>query len=210
MNTASLAEEKARMRRSILDARSALAPGLRAAGSRTIIDQVLGLPERAAATTVAAYLGLGDEIATVGFARQTIQAGQRLALPRVVDVESRSRRHLVLHRVEDIERDTRPGRWGILEPVPERCATIDPAEVDFILLPGVAFDTAGGRLGYGAGFYDRLLGSIRTDCLRVAAAFSIQIVPQVPLEPHDQRYHLLITEQHLLRAPDTRNPTPDG
>lgn len=201
MSATSLSEDKVRMRRAILEARSRLAPGLRTSSSKAIVERVLALPELAAATTVAAYLGFGDEIATDQFAIRTIEAGQRLVLPRVVDVESRVRRHLVLHRVDDVARDTRPGRWGIREPIPERCATVDPAEVDFILLPGVAFDPAGGRLGYGAGFYDRLLGRIRGDCLRVAAAFSIQVIPQVPLEAHDQRYHLLVTEQSLLRAP---------
>jgi 5-formyltetrahydrofolate cyclo-ligase len=112
----------------------------------------------------------------------------------VVEAESRARRHLVLHQVGDIDRDTRPGRWGIREPDPARCPAIDPLEVDLVLLPGVAFDRRGGRLGYGAGFYDRLLTRLRTDCVRVAGAFSLQVVAEVPLEPHDQRFQCLVTE----------------
>ena len=77
---------------------------------------------------------------------------------------------------------------------PARCPAIDPTEVDLVLLPGVAFDRRGGRLGHGAGCYDRLLPGLRPDCVRVAAAFSLQVVPEVPVEPHDQRFQRLVTE----------------
>jgi 5-formyltetrahydrofolate cyclo-ligase len=169
-------------------------PDRRADANAAIIGHLLRLPPLSAASTVCAYVGFDSEIDTTAFLAAVLACGKRLVLPRVVDMASRQQRHLSLHRVNDIERDTQPGRWGIREPDPASCPAIDPKDVDFLLLPGVAFDRRGGRLGYGAGFYDRLLVTLRPDCLRVAAAFSIQVVPQVPLEPHDQRIQRLVTE----------------
>jgi 5-formyltetrahydrofolate cyclo-ligase len=193
-------DTKATLRRTILTARAALPPERRRADSAAIVDRLPKLPAFSPATTIAAYVGFDTEIDTAPFLAQVVGAGKRLLLPRIVDVESRERRHLVLHAVEDMALDTRPGRWGILEPDPGRCPAIDPTEVDLLLLPGVAFDRAGGRLGYGAGFYDRLLPTLRPDCLRVAAAFSIQVVPAVPMEDHDQRFHWLVTEDSAAPA----------
>ncbi len=194
MNVDPGAEDKAALRARILAVRAAVGAAARARASADIVAHLLRLPSVSAAGTLAAYVGFDTEIDTAPLLSALLVRGRRLVLPRVVDVESRERRHLVLHQVGDVERDTRPGRWGIREPDPTRCPVVDPSDVDCILLPGVAFDRTGGRLGYGAGFYDRLLARARPDCLRLAAAFSIQVVPQVPIEPHDQRVQRLVTE----------------
>jgi len=170
--------------------------------SAAIIGHLLRLPSLFTAGTVSAYVGFDTEIDTTDFLAKILAQGKRLVLPRVVDMDSRERRHLLLHQVGDVERDTLPGRWGIREPDPALCPAIDPLEVDFLLMPGVAFDRSGGRLGYGAGFYDRLLAAARPDCLRVAAAFSVQVVENVPLEPHDQRIQRLITENGEIPLTD--------
>jgi len=185
---------KAALRERILAARAAQDPAQRTANGARIVEHLLRLPCVRTAGTLCAYVGFDSELDTVPFLAAVLARGTRLLLPRVEDVESRARRHLVLHEVRDIDRDTRPGRWGIREPDPARCPAIDPTEVDLVLLPGVAFDRRGGRLGHGAGFYDRLLPGLRPDCVRVAAAFSLQVVPEVPVEPHDQRFQHLVTE----------------
>jgi 5,10-methenyltetrahydrofolate synthetase len=187
-------ESKSALRTRTLSARASLGSEARAEASLAIAGHLLRLPALFTSGTVSAYVGFDTEIDTAPFLAAILAQGKRLVLPRVVDVESRERRHLVLHQVGDVARDTRPGRWGIREPDPDLCPVVDPLDIDLVLLPGVAFDRSGGRLGYGAGFYDRLLGSMRPDCIRVAAAFSIQVVPAVPLEPHDQRVQRLVTE----------------
>jgi 5-formyltetrahydrofolate cyclo-ligase len=70
-------------------------------------------------------------------------------------------------------------------------------EIDFALVPGLGFDRRGGRLGYGGGFYDRLLAGLRA--FRVAAAFSVQMIDAVPMAPHDQYVDLVVTESGLIR-----------
>ncbi|MCE2950442.1 MAG: 5-formyltetrahydrofolate cyclo-ligase [bacterium] len=188
-------ESKPALRARVLSARAAMDARARAAAGAAIVAHLLRQPTLSTARTVAAYVGFDTEIDTTPFLAAVLAQGRRLLLPRVVDVESKTRRHLVLHEVGDVDRETRPGRWGIREPDPALCAAIDPLEADLILVPGVAFDRRGGRLGYGAGFYDRLLSGLRPDCLRVAACFPVQLVPAVPLEAHDQRIQRLVTDR---------------
>jgi 5-formyltetrahydrofolate cyclo-ligase len=77
---------------------------------------------------------------------------------------------------------------------------VDPAVVDAAVLPGVAFDPRGGRLGAGGGHYDRLLARLPTETTRIGVGFACQLVPHVPTEPHDQRVEVVVTEASVHRA----------
>ena len=104
---------------------------------------------------------------------------------------------LDLHEVRDVARDTAPGYRGILEPDPA-LPRVDVGAIDWVLVPGVAFDAAGRRLGYGGGYYDRLLALMPPATPRVAGAFDVQLVPVVPAAPHDLVVDTLATESRLL------------
>jgi len=123
-----------------------------------------------------------------------------LALPRV----NRHTMQLDLFWVDDLENQLAAGMWGIREPVVERCERVATVfEVEFALLPGVAFTRDGGRLGYGGGFYDKLLAQLQdapsAQCpALVAAAFTMQFVPELPLEATDVRVDCLVTEQEII------------
>jgi len=98
--------------------------------------------------------------------------------------------------------DMAPWMWGIREPFPLRCPTVSLSEVDFILVPGVAFDRRGGRLGYGGGFYDRILRE-RSDLVEagavVAVTFALQIVDEVPRDERDVLVPVIVTENEIIR-----------
>jgi len=94
-----------------------------------------------------------------------------------------------------------PGVWGIREPRPECCEPAPPDSIDFVLVPGLGFDASGGRLGYGGGFYDRLLVHVPEATPRVAAAFSMQLVEAVPMGERDKYVNAVVTEKGVLRAP---------
>jgi len=111
------------------------------------------LTEYRRARTVLATLSFGTEWDTRPFALAVLADGKRLVLPRVV----RSPRSLSLHAVSNLSADLVPGVWGIEEPEPARCAGVALADVDLALVPALACDAAGNRLGYGAGHFDRLL-----------------------------------------------------
>jgi len=132
-----------------------------------------------------------------GLARDVIASGRRLVLPRV----DRDARELALHAIADLDADVAPGYVGIPEPR-AACASVAPAEVDFVLVPGVAFDAQGRRLGYGGGFYDRLLPRLRPDAVLVAGAFDEQVVGAVPAASHDARVPLIVTPTRVIVAPE--------
>lgn len=184
----SVAEIKADLRREVLATREEISSTDRRCLSARIFDEVLALPDYEAAGTVLAYSGFGSEPLTEGFLRSVLKSGKTLVLPRIEE------RRLALHEVRDLEGDLVPGVWGIREP-DARLPRVEPSAVEFILVPGVAFDKRGGRLGYGGGYYDTLLGGLRERPLLVAGAFEIQVVEEVPTTPRDVRMDLLVTER---------------
>lgn len=155
---------------------------------------VANLPAYRAAGTVLAYCGFGSEPDTVPFLEAALREGRRLLLPRI----ERDERRLALHRVRGLG-DLVSGPWGIREPAPE-LPEVGAEEADFVLVPGVAFDARGGRLGYGGGFYDVLLGGLSERPPLVAAAFEVQVVEKVPTEAHDVLVDLVVTETGPVRS----------
>lgn len=137
---------------------------------------------------VAGYMAIRGEIPVIDALRDARAGGAVVALPRVTPSG------LVLHRWE--EGPLRPGVWGIPEPDPS-WAVLSPDTVTVFLVPGVAFDPAGGRLGQGAGYYDRLLPG--TPGQKVGVAWSFQVVEQVPADPHDIPMDAVLTERGWLK-----------
>lgn len=167
------------------------------AGSR-VAASVATLPPFATAQVVAGYAAFQHEVPTAPVLQLALAAGKTIVLPRVA-----GHRQLTLHRVETLAALI-PGPMGVPEP-PATAETVSPETVDLFLVPGVAFDTAGGRLGYGAGYYDGLLAE-RTGW-RIALAHSCQIVPQIPVEPHDIPMHLIVTESGVIDCAQGRQAT---
>jgi len=183
---------KAALRRAVLLRRDALPGGERALLSGRIVAAILGLPTYQEADAVLAYASFGTELQTDGLLRRVLDDGKALVLPRV------ERSGLGLYEVRDLAMDLAPGTWGIREPRPDRCLPADPGRVGFALTPGVAFDRRARRLGYGGGFYDRLLaGGLPEGTPLVSGAFEVQIVDEVPTDPHDASVDFVITEKEV-------------
>jgi len=164
--------------------------------SRRICDRVAQLPEYAAAHAVMLYIDFGAEVRTRPLLPIARRDGKQIVVPYCVGDEIR------LFCLGDIN-DLTPGTWGILEPrdqlrgLAER--QVEPGELDLIVIPGVAFDRRGGRVGHGKGYYDRLLRHVRTDAALVALAFESQLVDEVPMQPHDIYMDLVVTETAVYR-----------
>ena len=184
-------EVKAFLRKTVLGRRDAMDAGIRTALSRAIVRDLFDLAAYRRSGTVMAYVGFGSELQTDEFVFHTLEQGKTLLLPRV----NGRKRGLDIYEVRDPVRDLEVGTWGIREPRPDRCARVDPDIIDFVLVPGLAFDARGGRLGYGGGFYDRLLASIlSTRTWLVAGAFESQRVERLPLDEHDVPMDVVVTE----------------
>ena len=146
-----------------------------------LVERFAALPGLAGARTVLLYVSaFPEEIATSPMLRLALARGQVLICPAG---RSRARR-LRLYRVADPETDLAPGTLGIPEPR-RTCPEVGPDVVDWVLVPGLAFDARGFRLGRGAGHYDRLLPTLRPDAPRWALALDCQWVEALPVEPHD-------------------------
>ena len=194
-----LQEAKSAARKEVLRRRDALPEPDRAARSRTIVRNVLDLPAYRSSGTILAYASFGSELLTEEFLRRVLEDGKVLFLPKVNQHEHR----LSLYKVEDLARDLEPGVWGIREPRRGIGAPADPHDVDFVFVPGVAFDRRGGRLGYGGGFYDALIsGELAERAYLVSGAFECQIVDEVPTDEHDAPVDLVVTEAARYPAPD--------
>lgn len=186
---------KQALRKRIIASREQLPETLRAAQSAIITERLLKLPEYRQAETVLGYMNFGAEFSSELWVNQALEEGKRLVLPKV----NHHTNQLDLFWVDDIENQLASGLWGIREPVVERCERLGSLnEVEFALLPGVAFTREGARLGYGGGFYDKLLARMTPRPALAAAAFALQIVEHIPQEPTDVRVELIITEQETI------------
>ena len=170
------------MRRAVVNRVAALPTEARHNQERDLLTQLQGLPGFAAASLVLMHVStFADEVDTGPLLRAVLSAGKRLACPRIDPVNLR----LDLFEVENLDRDLTPGFWDIREPS-ATCRPVGPLEVDWALVPGVAFDAQGYRLGRGGGYYDRLLTTLRPDATCWALIFAEQWVAEVPREPHDK------------------------
>lgn len=190
--------DKQAIRERIRLQRDQLPAGMRAAHSAAITELLLQLPEYRQAETVLGYMNFGAEFASELFAERALADGKRLLLPKV----NHHTNHLDLYFVEDFENQLAQGLWGIREPVVERCERLSALnEVEFALLPGVAFTREGARLGYGGGFYDKLLAGMTHRPALVAAAFALQLVEQLPQEATDIKVGRIVTEMETISCP---------
>lgn len=141
------------------------------------------------------YVHFRSEVETLALIEHCLAAGKIVSVPVTLRKES----HLLAVQITDPATQLKPGCFGILEPTAERItlATIDPAKIDAVLVPGSVFDPAGGRLGYGGGYYDRFLTRDAPQARRIGLAYAVQLVEQVPMEAHDQYMDMIITEQQV-------------
>jgi 5-formyltetrahydrofolate cyclo-ligase len=186
------------IRKKLLALREQFSPDARAALSEAISARIVRLEVYRQADTILGYMNFGAEFSSEIWIRQVLVDGKRLALPRV----NRHTNQIDLYWVDDLENQLVPGLWGIREPAVERCERLNSLnEVEFALLPGVAFSRDGARLGYGGGFYDKLLAQMTYRPALAAAAFALQIVEQIPQEATDVKVEWIITEQETIVCP---------
>ncbi len=166
------------------------------AASSRAVELVLALPEFARASCVMMFAPMAGEVDIAPVSLACERAGKRVLLPRI-DWE-----RVIIEPVPAPSADfssMTPGRYSLREPGPEVPAA-RAAEIDLVLVPGLAFDARGGRLGHGKGFYDRFLASPGMRAFYAGVAIAEQLVPEVPMEQGDIRVHAVITDEGTLRV----------
>lgn len=190
-------ELKNRQRRKAYDARNQQID--KDALSRIICVQFTAQPAYQQAETVMRYSHCRSEVRTQPAMLSELASGKRMVIPYCTKDE-RGHNQLGLWWLQDFSQLV-PGMWGILEPPKPRWGEpgkeIAPEQLDCIMVPGVAFDRNGGRLGNGAGYYDRLLKKVRSDAVLIGVGFEAQLVEQVVMEANDVAMDIVITEKAL-------------
>ena len=185
-----LAKEELRKRVAAL--RRALPAEARAQRAALMCERLLALEEFQRARVVATYMPLRFEIAPTVATERAFALGKVVALPRVDSLT----KTVTLHRYvagDELEESS----FMVKEPL-ESAAIVPPQDVDVVLVPGLAFDAHGQRLGFGQGFYDRLLLHMRA--LRIGLCFDFQLLAEVPSFPHDLPVDCVVTDLRVLRS----------
>jgi len=179
-----LAAAKASLRRRVLAARARLSPEQRAAAGRALRDAVLALPQTQMAGTVAAYYSIGSEPDTHGLVYALWKRGTYVLLPRLrpdMDLDWAS------YEGPD---SLRPGPRGLTEPTEPSRGVPAVSRADLVIVPALAVDHRGMRLGRGGGSYDRALARVGPQVPTIALLYDAELVGEVPAAAHDQRVRL--------------------
>ena len=186
--------KKTEIRRSGFARRNAVPKEERSEKSAAIMERLFDFANFLEARIVLFYMSYGSEVDTEPMIRKALELEKTVALP-LVDTRKKK---ILPFRIENLDRDVRPGYRGIREPIPQRCKQIPVEYINLAIIPGVAFDERGGRIGHGVGVYDRFIPKLDITTRKVALAFECQIVGQIPMEPHDRYTDIIITEKRII------------
>lgn len=189
------AEEKKAIRARMKDRRAEMDPDTFRTLSALIGRRCGELAELGDARTVHIYASaVNNEVHTHELILLLLDEGKRVVVPRCAPEQYRLQ-HIRINSLDEL----RPARFGLLEPVHVPENEVDPAELDIIIAPLLAFDRTGTRLGFGGGYYDYLFR--HAVCPRIGLAYSFQEEPNLPVEPHDRKLDAVVTEKETIRRP---------
>jgi 5-formyltetrahydrofolate cyclo-ligase len=196
----SLLAEKRTLRLAMRERRKAMPAAERARCSHEATARLLALPELAGTATVAGFSALSEEIDPAAALAELRRRGAVVALPRVHSAAPRLRFHLAADAI-----DLRPGPFGILEPDPQ-APQIAAEAIDVFLVPGIAFDPHGRRLGFGGGYYDELAPAVRRGGrgLLIGVGFDFQLVELCPASETDAILDGVVTDARVVRVEGVR------
>ena len=192
MDTTTPPKGKQELRNEFLRARSAVSPAQREIWNRRIAELFAGWPVYQQCRSVMFYVAMPDETATAGLIEDALHRGKQVYAPLLAD-QYGEMSAAVIGSLQDLV----TGKYGLKMPKPDSQVLVDGGSIDLVVVPGVAFDRAGNRLGMGAGYYDRFFSRTRHS-VRLGLAWECQVVTEAPCEPHDIRMQYLLTEAGLI------------
>jgi len=185
-------QDKASLRKEILAKRNGIPASVKKVKDRAIEDRLFELDELKHAKTVFFFASFRSEVDTSGMIRRSLKEGKTVILPRVEGTA------LGLYRITGPD-ELIPGCMNIPEPsvlTDDRKVRIN--DVDAIIVPGAAFDRSGNRIGYGGGFYDRLLAQLQKPVPVIAPAYEEQVIDTVPADSHDKKVGMIVTDRRVI------------
>ena len=188
-------DEKSRIRQQVLKQRDAIDSREKERKDRLIKEKLLSLSEFRSSPVILFFASFRSEVSTSPLVKEALRQGKKVVLPAV----DRANRELRLFTITGL-RELRSGYMGIPEPCVPDERERDINDVTLVVMPGAAFDSGGNRLGYGGGYYDKLLSRLKRKIPLIALAYEEQIVDVVPSEPHDIRVHAIVTDKRVIRC----------
>ena len=186
-------QHKALLRETMRALRDALDPEERAAKSLLIKSNLFALPEIMSASSLMFYVSFRSEVQTEPMIRHALSLGKQVIVP-ITDLTNK---RLQLSQIKDLDEDLAPGTWGIREPRPGKIRPVAYNDIDIVVAPGLAFSEQGWRIGYGGGFYDRLLRESKKKAC--ALSFEMQMLPEVPfIAGQDVPVNCIVTEKRTI------------
>ena len=186
---------KGEIRKRIVGRRDSLTREEIEAGSRAIFERLAGLEAILRASTLMVYLSFGSEVRTDELIRWGWGEGKTIAVPLCRP----GKREIIPCRIDGFDQ-LETGHYGILEPKAALCRPVGKGTIGVVVVPAVAFDKMGRRVGYGGGYYDRFLPEV-PQAAKVGTAFACQIVPEVPSEAYDVPVDCIVTEEGTIVPP---------
>ncbi len=188
-------ETKQKIRQAFLKKRDMLPVDIKKEKDTLIKKHVIEQPEFIKAKTVLFYASFRSEVDTKEIINISLKTGKTVILPKV----DRQEKVLKLYEIKDIN-ELSPGYMQIMEPTASEERLKSLADIDLLLIPGAAFDLQGNRLGYGAGFYDKLLSDMKKKILIIAPAYEEQVAEKIAAEPHDVKVDRIITDKRIINC----------
>lgn len=186
--------KKKLVRENILEKRSKIPANKRETDSQNIINKILDSDYYKEASTIMVFVSFSDEVNTHNFIKQAIKDGKNIVVP----ITFPETHELKPSLVKDFN-ELKPGYYDILTPPKEVRRYRDPEEIDLVITPGVAFRKDGYRVGYGGGYYDRFLSKI-PETPKIAIAFSVQLVEDLPVDHYDIPVDYIYTEDEIINS----------
>jgi 5-formyltetrahydrofolate cyclo-ligase len=184
---------KAELRKYMINKRSRIPAATRSEKSEIIMDKLKNLKVYKDAELIMIYVSFRSEVETHSFINQALKDGKRIAVPLTIH----KGRLLLPCEVFSLDELT-PGTLGILEPDKDNLRKVNIKNIDLAVVPGLAFDLRGNRLGFGAGYYDRFLPNLRNDAITIGVCFDDQLVEQLPIEVFDVPLNGILTNMGLI------------
>jgi 5-formyltetrahydrofolate cyclo-ligase len=187
-------QKKMEIRNRIHDIRNEMPEEIRKEKTKKIIDNLFDFANFLEARIPLLYVNCSDEIET-GSAVERIYNYNKIVIFPVFHPEKRT---MKFFKVDNFHKEMKPGPRGNLEPDIEKCKKVPIESLDIAIIPGIAFDEKGGRMGTGMGYYDRLIPKLPITTRKVSLAMEEQLYSQVPTEPHDKNVDIIITDERVI------------
>jgi 5-formyltetrahydrofolate cyclo-ligase len=183
-------KEKALLRKIIQVKRDKIPDKLRQELSRAVTEKFLSSPEYLAAGTILMFYPFRSETDITPAINSALKDNKKVVLPKI------EQNRLQLYYINDTSSDLVSGYMGILEPLEGHCIKASPRDIDLAVIPGVCFDKNMNRLGYGGGFYDRLVPGLPENVIKIAMCFDFQVLDSIAADIHDKKIDKIITEKN--------------